>query len=163
MVDIITFIVGWVIPIVAGGAAIIIAVKLIWGSEDSTRDAKRQLGRWLAGCIAIVVGIPLGANFFSPLANGIKAFLTKILPGVPNLDLIAKTTSSLICIGILVSMALAAIQLVWGSEDSTRASKHRATAVLIGTIALFVLFAFGDDLFAKLKNPIPEAVKKIPL
>jgi|GEM_PF-5100576 len=163
MVDIITFVVSWVIPIVAGIAGIVIAVKLIWGSEDSTRDAKTQLGRWLAGCIALVVGIPVGANFFTPLSNGIKTFLTKILPGVPNLDLIAKTTSSLICIGILVSMALAAIQLVWGSEESTKASKHRATAVLIGTIALFVLFAFGDELFSKLKNPIPDAAKKIPL
>lgn len=118
MVDIINLIVGWAIPIVAGGAGLFIAWKLIWGSEDSTKEAKTRLGRWLAGAVAIVVGIPLGSKFFSPLTSGIKSFLNQIMPGVPNLDLIATTASQIICIGILVSLALAAIMLIWGSEES---------------------------------------------
>ena len=163
MVEIITFIVGWVVPIIAGGAGLAIAAKLIWGSEKSTKEAKETLGRWLGGMVAIVTGIPVASNFFSPLTDGIKKILSTFLPGVPNLDLISKTVGQLICIALLVSVSLAALMLLWGTETSVMNSKKRATSLLIGVLGLFLLFAFGDKLVGMLKNPIPDAAKKLGL
>jgi hypothetical protein len=163
MVEIFTFIIGWIIPIAAGFGALVIVVKLIWGSRTSTEDAKKRMGNYLAGCIAIGAGIPIGSKFFSPLTAGIKTFLGLVLPNIPNLDTISQTVATIVCVGLFGSLGIASIQLLWGSEESTKASKQRWTYLLIGTISLFVLFAFGAKLFGMLKNPFTDAVNKLGL
>lgn len=163
MVEIISLIVTWAVPIVAGIAAIIIAIKLVWGSEKSTKEAKDNLGRWLAGMVALVAGMPIVSNFFTPLFDGIKKIMQIFLPGAPNLDLMAKTAGQIFCIGLLISAALATVLLIWGTETAVLNSKKRATSLLLGIMFIFVVCTFGDKLFGMLKNPIPDAAKKLKL